>query len=132
MKKIWKVCIPIVIAVVVLISACLLGLRGKSFDSGVVLKTERGILWFGEDGAPVELHFASGALQKKADTLATGDAILILHDGIAESFPAQTACFYFIVKSHGAPLPQNAPLGMLNELGWLTDAEFIEISPTGE
>ncbi len=132
MKKIWKICITIVVAVTAVIGTCLFLLRGKSFDPGVILKTERGILWLTEEGAPVELRFASGALQKKADGLATGDAVLLLHDGVAESFPAKTACYYFVIRSHGAPLPKNTPLGMLNELGWLTDAEFTEISPTGE
>ena len=74
MKKIWKICITIVVAVTAVIGACLFLLRGKSFDPGVILKTERGILWLTEEGAPVELRFASGCPPSSPPSRAAGSA----------------------------------------------------------
>ncbi len=127
MKKIIKVMLPICIALI-LAGGLAFGLfRGKSWSRGALLKTEKGIaFWIDESGSPIELTFVRGAAEKQAAKLQTGDGILLLHDGILESYPGRTGC-YFIVKSGGQKeIPQNT-LDNLAEMGWV-DAASVRVS----
>lgn len=52
--------------------------------------------------------------------LEDGDRILVLHDGVAESYPARSGGYWCLRLSHGtrADLPEDT-LAQLTQLGWL-------------
>lgn len=67
------------------------------------------------------------------DSLETGDEILVLHDGIAESYPGQTGAYWCKKLSDGskADLPESV-IKELTEMGWLHNEEPVEqIAATG-
>lgn len=97
----------------------LAGCGGKSAMTGRYLLAESGAaLLVTEDGEPVTLSDQSqnGALFQG---LNSGDRIQITHDGIAESYPAQTGAYTCKLLERGTleDIPEET-LASLEELGW--------------
>lgn len=61
------------------------------------------------------------------DGLETGDKILVLHDGIAESYPGQTGAYWCWKQEDGTveDIPETV-LSELTEMGWMYAAEPIQ------
>lgn len=107
---------------VVCVLCLLAGCGGKSVMTGRCLVAAGGdCLIVGDDGSPIVMHDVSSGGDLLND-LATGDKIKITHDGIAESYPAQTGVYRLKVLEHGslADIPEDT-LEALRELGW----EFV-------
>ena len=74
-----------------------------------------------QDGSPIVIRDLSdtGTL---FNGLERGDRALVLHDGVAESYPARSGAYWCLRLGGGAPddLPRDT-LNQLAELGWLPE-----------
>lgn len=72
------------------------------------------------DDLPVELHTRTGNTDV-FNHLATGDKLFVIHDGILETYPAQTHTYFCLRIGRGdtSDIPQNVMDG-LTELGRLS------------
>lgn len=92
-----------------------------SFSTGTVLKSDNGTVFLIKNNSPVRL----GDYTEEGKLLAgleTGDKILVLHDGIAESYPASTSARFVIKTGDGGEgsIPEEV-VSSLSELGWISD-----------
>ena len=115
-KKLLLLLIPLFL----LIAAFLL-LQGRSlgFSSGRCLMAENGsVLLVTEQGEPIVL---SNTREKAGlfDGLSSGDKILVLHDGVQETYPARTGAYALWKTAEGEPsdIPADT-LRQLQEPGW--------------
>ena len=94
-----------------------------SGSEGIFLKTENGSNIIILDNSPVVMSAKSGN-NDIFEKYETGDKILIFHDGIMESYPAQTRVLLCIKISDGEydDISQNV-IESLSELGWMADEE---------
>ena len=92
-----------------------------SFSTGTVLKSDNGTVFLIKNNSPVRLgdYTEDGKLLAG---LETGDKILVLHDGIAESYPASTSARFVIKTGDGGEgsIPEEV-VSSLSELGWISD-----------
>ena len=88
---------------------------GISLSMGRCLVADNGSVMLVKGNEPIVL---SGNVP---GDLQTGDEIFVIHDGIAESYPAQTRATLVIRLNTGsmADIPQNV-VDTLTELGWLS------------
>ncbi len=95
-----------------------------SLSTGTVLKSDNGTVFLIKDNSPVRLgdYTEKGKLLKG---LETGDKVLVLHDGIAESYPASTSV-YFVIKTGdgGEGSISKEVMSSLSELGWIKGDEI--------
>ena len=121
MKK--KILIPIAILVAILIlAACILGFmmgRSLGFSTGRCIVTSSGSYLILMDNSPVSMSNSSGNADLFAD-LQTGDEILILHDGIQETYPGRTGVYFCKKLSSGtiADIPIDI-IETLSPMGWI-------------
>lgn len=119
-KKVWIV-LAIVAAVVVLlcVTVGVMSSRSLGISTGRFLRAEHGAAMMVCDNSPISLSNQTN--RDLFDGLETGDKILVLHDGIAESYPGQTGAYAVIRLKKGsiADIPQGV-LESLRDLGWLT------------
>ena len=120
MKK--KVLIALAVVVLVLVIALtILIVKGLWFSVGPCIMAENGHCLLVMGNTPVKLsnHTLS---HDPFDDLDTGDMILVLHDGIAESYPAQTGAYLVLqVGDDGESLIPQQVVDELTELGWVID-----------
>jgi len=115
-KKLWLLAIPLLLVAAVFL---LLQSRGLGFSSGRCLIAENGtVLLIDERGGPVVLSNTRGKTGL-FDGLSSGDSILVLHDGVEETYPARTGAYALWKKAEGslADIPADT-LQQLNDLGW--------------
>lgn len=101
-----------------LFAGVLSALRGSlSLSVGVCLMTEDGRCLLVLDDMPVVIGDRTGRL--KTDRLVTGQRLLVLHDGIQETYPARTGAYAVIRLGRGAgsEIPASV-LQTLAQLGW--------------
>ena len=98
------------------------GLAGLGASLALVvaflLVADNGSVLLIAQGSPIVLSTQGSA--GMLDGLSTGDEILVVHDGIQESYPAQTGA-YFVLRLGGGTvddLPAQV-LDSLRELGWI-------------
>lgn len=125
MKKTFIKILCIILAVFLLIVAVIvIGMgvmtaKGYGITKGRCLVTATGsYMLIDEDNSPIEMSNRSDK-DLFAD-LSSGDEILVLHDGIQESYPAGTGAYYCIKLNDGKPedIPTSV-IESLTELGWL-------------
>ena len=116
-KKLLLLLIPLFLLI-----ATILLLQGRSlgFSSGRCLMAENGsVLLVTEQGEPIVL---SNTREKAGlfDGLSNGDKILVLHDGVQETYPARTGAYALWKTAEGEPsdIPADT-LRQLQELGWV-------------
>lgn len=128
MKK--KIFIPlcIVLALVLLIGGGIVYMNAHSLglSTGRVLITSHGSYMLIRDNSPISMgnpRNNSGLF----DGLENGDEILVLHDGINESYPGKTGAYAIFKLNDGdiADIPAEV-LTSLTELGW-----WDGVNPTG-
>lgn len=96
-----------------------------SLSTGTVLKSDNGTVFLVKGNSPVRL----GDYTEEGKLLAgleTGDKVLVLHDGIAESYPASTSA-RFVIKTGGGGegnIPEEV-VSSLSELGWIKGDETV-------
>lgn len=126
MKKALIKILCIILAVFLLITAVVvIGLgvmtsKGYGITEGRCLVTATGsYMLIDENNSPIEM-----SNQSEKDLfaeLSSGDEILVIHDGIQESYPAGTGVYYCKKLSDGEPedIPSSV-IESLTELGWLS------------
>lgn len=114
--------IPVVIIVFVLILA-LVGIgtmvtKGYGISTGLYLEAKDGQTLLILDNSPIEM--SNRTERDLFDNLDTGDKILVIHNGIAESYPGRTGVYAVFKISNGTTgdIPQNVVNQLIN-LGWL-------------
>lgn len=121
MKK--SIVIPIALFVFICILAALLlavvSYRGLGFSEGIYLRTDKGsnMIIMGND--PIVMSNRTNRdIFKNIDS---GDRILILHDGIQESYPGGTGVYALFKRAEGKPedIPEDVILS-LAEMGWVS------------
>ncbi len=120
MKK--KVLIALAVVVLVIgIALTVLIAKGLWFSVGPCIMAENGHCLLVMGNTPVKLsnHTLSS---DPFDDLDTGDMILVLHDGIAESYPAQSGAYLVLkIGDDGESLIPQQVIEELTELGWVID-----------
>ena len=119
MKKLW-----LTLTVVLLLGIAFVWLaanRSLSFTTGYYLEGENGAVFLIDGTSPIRLsdRTKGGTL---GASLANGDRILVLHDGVAESYPAQTGA-YGLWKLRSGRI-EDIPVSVLDtlmDLGWKFD-----------
>ena len=124
----------ILLAAIVSLCGCTSSLP-SGLSAGLCLMTTDGTCLLLCDSSPIVLSNRTGRSDAFAD-LQTGDRLLVLHDGVEESYPARTGAYAVFRQSCGtaADIPQEV-IDQLAELGWniegaepsvrvLTDREF--------
>ncbi len=119
-----KYCILLaVLMLAVLCCGCIMkdGQLGMgSWMEGICLITDSGRVLLIADGEPIALSDRSkeGNL---LEGLQTGDRVRVLHDGIAESYPAQAGVYRLEKTGQGSmdDIPP-AVLDSLRDLGWIS------------
>jgi len=130
-KKKWL--IPIVafalIIVLFFVFVVVMTNKGYGISQGRYLEAKDGQAMLILDNSPIEM---SNRTDKKLyDKLDIGDEILVVHDGIAESYPGKT-CVYAVFKLKDGTIDdisQNV-IDSLVELGWL-QSDTTDIVPGG-
>lgn len=121
MKK--KIIIPFaILAAILILAGCFIGymaIHSLSFSTGRCIVTSNGSFLILLDGSPVNMSNRSGSEDLIAD-LQTGDEILILHDGIQETYPGGTGVYFCIKKASGSIT--DIPIYIIESLspmGWI-------------
>lgn len=109
----------LLITALVVIGIGVMAARGYGITEGRCLITATGsYMLIDEDNSPIEM---SNRSEKDLFTdLSSGDEILVIHDGIQESYPAGTGVYYCKKLNDGKPedIPSSV-IESLTELGWL-------------
>ena len=103
-KKKWLIPIVAFALIVVLLFAFIIVVTNKGYgiSQGRYLEAKDGQAMLILDNSPIEM---SNRTDKKLyDKLDIGDEILVVHDGIAESYPGKTGV-YAIFKLNGQTIP---------------------------
>lgn len=128
MKKKWIITGGIVLAVLVALAGCLAGTvnywinRGFGISEGIYLEGTGAPLLI-LDGSPFVMGDRSEG-ENLFDGLETGDKILVLHDGLCESYPGQTGVYW--IKRLGAGSLADISSDVLDSLvqmGWISQME---------
>lgn len=119
----------IIITVAVICTVFVLGIAagtliinsGIGISTGHVLISENGTCFLIKGSFPVRLsdYSEKGALPE----LKTGDRVFVIHDGIAESYPASTLCRFCIKTGNGSisDIPEEV-VSSMTQLGWLGES----------
>ena len=123
MKKRFKIVIGIVLAVFLLVGCSLLWMVKNSIgiSIGTCLATETGKYLIILDNSPISMNARSGN-GTLFDGLETGDKLLIIHDGIAESYPGRTGVYLCLKVGDGEEIRESITTE-LREMGWLPAAD---------
>ena len=131
MKKKIIVILSTILAILLLLFAiCFVGFgiasfNGYSISEGRVLITDTGSYMIIMDNSPIEM-----SNQSKNEEIFKGltscDKILIVHDGIEESYPGGTGIYYCKKLNDGEykDLPENV-LSSLTDLGWINTPKIV-------
>lgn len=133
-KKKWLIPFAIIVAVLVLFTAGagILIYKGYDVSTGVYLESKDGVAILICEKTPIQR--SNRTERELFDSLNIGDKILVVHDGIAESYPAGTGAYAVFKINDGTTgaIPPSV-LDELIELGWIETAEDVEVeSPSGE
>ena len=93
------------------------GYIAKSNINAEILIADNGSVMLIDDNSPIVLSVKN---PDSLENLSTGDKILVFHDGIRESYPAQTFAQFVMKLGSGteADIPADV-ITQLRELGWI-------------
>lgn len=128
-KKKWLIPIVAFALIFVLLFAFIIVVTNKGYgiSQGRYLEAKDGQAMLILDNSPIEM---SNRTDKKLyDKLDIGDEILVVHDGIAESYPAKTGVYAIFKLNDGKmeDIPQEV-VNSLVELGWLQSDALVSES----
>ncbi|MBO5395814.1 MAG: hypothetical protein J6A97_02920 [Clostridia bacterium] len=120
----------IIITVAIICAVFLTGISAGAFlmnssigiSTGHVLISENGTCFLIKGNSPVRLSDYSEK-NNVLPELKTGDKVLVIHDGIAESYPASTLCRFCIKTGSGSisDIPEEV-ISSMTQLGWLGES----------
>jgi len=119
-KKVWLIPLAAIGLVLVLLigSVGIITAKGWGISQGRYLEAKNGQPMLILDNAPIVMSDRKG--RALFDDLDIGDEILVVHDGIAESYPGKKIVYAVFKLSSGTMgyIPQKV-VNQLIELGWL-------------
>ena len=118
MKKKWMICAGMLALVLLIFGA--MAVKNLSVRVGTCIKTENGGCMLLMGDSPVALSGKTAFA--RFDEYRTGDRLLVLHDGILETYPGRTGAYLAIRLHKGdvAAIPQEI-LSALTEMGWTVE-----------
>ncbi len=118
MKKLTKFLVTL--CVIVLVIFGILFFKGKGFTVGQCIIADNGSCLIVMDNSPVRLVDLSDEKDMMAG-FKTGDKLLVIHDGVNETYPGNTGAYFCAKLSDGDPaaIPDKI-IAELTELGWLS------------
>ena len=123
-KKIWLIPVAVIgaLLIVFIAFAGIMINKGYGMSQGLYLEGKDGQAMLICENSPIVMSNRTN--RELFDDLEVGDEILVIHDGINESYPGQTGAYTIIKLSDGdiANIPQIV-IDQLVELGWLESAE---------
>ena len=134
MKKTLKIIISVLVVLLVAGGVLFGFAHGKNVGKGTLLRGKNDIVfWIDEYGSPIQLSYMNDTVRKTAEKLGTGDAILLLYDGIEESYPGRTGC-YLLIRTGGEKEIPAETLTELAAMGWIDapSGEDAQTPPEGE
>lgn len=130
-KKKWLIPIVAFALIVVLLFAFIVVVTNKGYgiSQGRYLEAKDGQAMLILDNSPIEM--ANRTDKELFNKLVNGDEILVVHDGIAESYPGKTGVYAVFKLKDGTidDISQNV-IDSLVELGWL-QSDTTDIVPGG-
>ena len=121
-KKKWMIPLCVIGGLLLICAGLLWYMVGHSMDFSVghCLVAENGSYMFIDGNSPIVMSNRKDKEGMFAG-LETGDKILLLHDGIAESYPGRTGAYWCMKLEDGtqADIPEQV-MEELSELGWTT------------
>lgn len=123
----------LLITAVVVIGMGVMTVKGYGVTEGRCLITATGsYMLIDENNSPIVMNNRSE--KDLFAGLSSGDKILVIHDGIQESYPAGTGVYYCKKLSDGEPEDiQNSVVESLTEMGWLKkEVEGTRVECVGE
>ena len=98
--------------------AGIMAAKGLAFRVGRCVVTGEGDCLLLMDNAPVLLEGRT-PFGRAFGSYATGDLLLVLHDGVSESWPGRTGCYFVLrLQKGGAGQVPAAVLDELAGMGW--------------
>ena len=107
----------------------IIAVKGFGISTGRYLKAKNGTSMIVIDNSPIQMSNRTSKTKVELfDKFDVGDEILIIHDGIAETYPGKTGVYAAFKLSEGTSedIPQTV-VKQLTELGWLLEG----IQPNG-
>ena len=120
------------ILVLAIAGAYILVCNGYDVSTGIYLESKDGTAILICERTPIVM--SNRTERNLYDNLCIGDKILVIHDGIQESYPAGTGAYaVFKVNSGSAGEIPPSVIAELVELGWIEETEDIKLGlPSGE
>ena len=125
MKKSLKIILGIIGGIIILfvMSVYILLNKGYGMSVGRYLEVKDGNPMLIRENSPISMHNRTN--RDLVDNLDIGDKILVIHTGIAESYPGQTGVYAIFKISDGTT--EDIPQKVVNELiklGWIESEEI--------
>lgn len=121
MKKRWLIPVIIIAVILILAGGCFAYMSANfmSFSTGRCIVTSNGAYMILLDNSPITMSNISNR-EALFSELKTGDEILILHDGIQETYPGGTGVYYCRRLKEGsiADIPDEV-IESLSPMGWI-------------
>ncbi len=118
MKRKWMICVALLALLLLVLGV--MAAKNLSFRMGTCIKTENGGCLLLMEDSPVVLSGKTAFA--RFDEYRTGDRLLVLHDGILETYPGRTGVYLVIRlnKGDGTGVPQEI-INILSEMGWTVE-----------
>ena len=115
--KVWKSVLVILVCVFAITAITLRLIPGMTV--GRCVTANNGDLLLIDGNTPIVLSGRTGGLY------ATGDKLLVIHDGVDETYPARTKAYLVLKLGSGSQsdIPQEV-YQQLQELGWVQTPEY--------
>ena len=131
-KKKWLIPVAtiIVLTILAITGVGIMINRGYGASTGVYIESKDGVAILIRKKTPIVLSsMHNGDMFNGVDV---GEKILVIHDGIAESYPAKTRAYAVFKIKDGVtdPLPPSV-INELIELGWLDEEPQINVNVAG-
>ncbi len=99
----------------------ILTVKGYGISIGRLMVTERGENLLIVENTPIQMSDQSRK-QALFDKYQTGDLLLVIHDGVEETYPARSGAYVAVRLQRGSvtDIPGNV-LNELFDLGWIAD-----------
>ena len=132
-KRKWLILTASVSVIVVLFGAFvgIMNYKSLGFSTGRYLEAKNGVSMLILDNSPIQMSDRTNS--DLFEKLETGDKILVLHDGIAESYPGRTGAYAVFKQEDGTidDISQDV-LEQLTEMGWLSNVSTYAFTIAGE
>ncbi|MCH5198973.1 MAG: hypothetical protein J1E34_08715 [Oscillospiraceae bacterium] len=126
MKKKIKLIIPLFLLTIIILPAILILSGNRAFSKGIVYIDRGAVYFLDKNNSPILPIMQNKISQNQFNKLSSGDEIILLHDGINESYPGQTGAYFIIKTGSENTVPEEA----INEILSLKPDEKV-YSPTG-